>query len=79
MKLRRKLLPLFLTLSLPLAACGGEETQDAGSAGSAAVGTQADSSASGAEDGSWAVYWYLCGSDLESRGGFATSDLAEMI
>ena len=31
------------------------------------------------EDGSWAVYWYLCGSDLESEGGFATSDLSELM
>ena len=27
----------------------------------------------------WAVYWYLCGSDLESNWGLATDDLAEMI
>lgn len=26
----------------------------------------------------WAIYWYLCGSDLESDGGAATNDLAEM-
>ena len=30
-------------------------------------------------DGSWAVYWYLCGSDLETNGGFASTDLSEMI
>ncbi|MDE7299697.1 MAG: hypothetical protein K2N94_12880 [Lachnospiraceae bacterium] len=29
-------------------------------------------------DGSWAIYWYLCGSDLESGGGFATGDLGEL-
>ena len=33
----------------------------------------------GAADGSWAVYWYLCGSDLESEGGFATDDLGELL
>ena len=27
----------------------------------------------------WAVYWYLCGSDLESENGFATGDLAETL
>ena len=32
-----------------------------------------------AEDGSWAVYWYLCGSDLETDGGCATTDLEEML
>ncbi len=31
------------------------------------------------ESGSWAVYWYLCGSDLESEGGFATADLQELL
>lgn len=31
------------------------------------------------EAGTWAIYWYLCGSDLESNGGFATSDLMEMM
>ena len=33
-----------------------------------------------AADGeSWSVYWYLCGSDLETGGGFATTDLMEMM
>jgi len=31
------------------------------------------------DDGSWAIYWYLCGSDLESDGGCATIDLEEMM
>ena len=30
-------------------------------------------------DGSWAVYWYLCGSDLETNYGCATTDLVEML
>lgn len=30
------------------------------------------------EGETWAVYWYLCGSDLESGGGFASGDLAEL-
>ncbi len=29
-------------------------------------------------DESWAIYWYLCGSDLETEGGAASADLAEM-
>ena len=33
----------------------------------------------GAEKGSWSIYWYLCGSDLESGGGFATGDLGELL
>ncbi|MCL2003157.1 MAG: clostripain-related cysteine peptidase [Oscillospiraceae bacterium] len=30
-------------------------------------------------DGTWAVYWYLCGSDLETNGAFASEDLEEMM
>ena len=32
-----------------------------------------------APEDSWAIYWYLCGSDLESEGGAATADLQEML
>lgn len=31
------------------------------------------------EDSTWAIYWYLCGSDLETEAGFSTSDLYEMM
>ena len=27
----------------------------------------------------WAIYWYMCGSDLESEDGWATDDLREML
>lgn len=27
----------------------------------------------------WAIYWYLCGSDLETRNGAASTDLAELL
>ena len=27
----------------------------------------------------WAVYWYLCGSNLESEDGAASADLAELL
>ena len=30
-------------------------------------------------DTEWAIYWYLCGSDLESNHAAATNDLAEMM
>lgn len=64
---------LVLCLTLALAACGGEtgpvETPD----------DSAENSAAPADSGTeWAVYWYLCGSDLESGGGFASGDLAEL-
>lgn len=33
----------------------------------------------GSKKDTWAIYWYLCGSDLETGSGFATDDLAEML
>ncbi len=62
---------LALAMCLSLVACGGDEAAD-GSTPDAAPDFQAG-------DGSWAVYWYLCGSDLETDGGFATTDLSEMM
>ncbi len=31
------------------------------------------------EESGWVMYWYLCGSDLETDGGSATDDLEEMM
>ena len=36
-------------------------------------------SATAPADETWAIYWYLCGSDLESQYGCATEDLSEML
>ena len=33
----------------------------------------------GNPDQTWAIYWYLCGSDLESKYGAASTDLQEMM
>lgn len=33
----------------------------------------------GTEPATWVIYWYLCGTDLESEGGAATADLEEML
>lgn len=30
------------------------------------------------QSGTWSIYWYLCGSDLESNNGCATQDLMEL-
>lgn len=61
--MKKKLLSLFLALITTLSL--------------ASCDTEPDTS--GSADGSWAVYWYLCGSDLETNGGFATTDLSEMM
>ena len=63
---------LLFALLLSLTACGGGEAEESDAPTKAPV-----SSDSG--DGSWAVYWYLCGSDLETNYGCATNDLVEML
>ena len=75
---KQRLLAVLLSLimSLSLMACADEEdvlVEDM-------QGTEiTERSKVQTEDGSWAVYWYLCGSDLETNGGFATTDLEEML
>lgn len=66
MKKRMLSLLLALGMGLSLAVCGETETTD--------VPSKAP-----AWDGSWAVYWYLCGSDLETNYGCATTDLNELL
>ena len=68
MKKRVWALLTALAMSLSLAACGDEGD----------VSTPAPA-ATGGDGGSWAVYWYLCGSDLETNYGCATADLSEMM
>lgn len=84
--MKKKKLPALLlafAVALSFTACS-EDTQDTDAQENAASenSTSADDAPTKnitAEDGSWAVYWYLCGSDLESGGGFATSDLSELM
>ena len=63
--MKKRLLSALLasSMALTLTACGGGD----------------DVSADDTGGESWAVYWYLCGSDLETNGGFATTDLEEMM
>lgn len=78
---------LVLTMMLSLAACGGEETPDVyDDLGDDTPSADFDESKNPTPpvseeitDGSWAIYWYLCGSDLETNGAFATIDLMEML
>ena len=76
MKKRLLALCLALAMALSLAACGGEDAEMDSQPPSKEPGIP---TADPEGDGSWAVYWYLCGSDLESRGGFASTDLGEMM
>lgn len=63
-----------LLLFLALAVTGCSIATSGGYAGSD-VGTTTPTG----EKGSWAVYWYCCGSDLESQSGAATEDISEML
>lgn len=76
MKKRLLALCLALAMALCLAACGGEDAE----MNSQPASKEPDAPVADPEgDGSWVVYWYLCGSDLESGGGFASTDLGEMM
>ena len=91
---RKRRLALFIMAALcviTLTACTPSSNRDVNAAfpsarpeSSGEIGT-ADYNRRAGESGSWAIYWYLCGSDLESgggkpgRGGAATLDLLEML
>lgn len=74
---KKKLVWTALTsvMIILLAACGGEETEEE----AASYFSDDQKPSAVVEEESWAVYWYLCGSDLESGGGFATGDLSELM
>lgn len=76
-----KRLFLFILVSAVICsftACADEDMDDQNTVSDTENAGQ-NISSEAAEEGSWAVYWYLCGSDLESGGGFATSDLSELM
>ena len=67
--MKKKLLCLLLALLLvlPLVACGDDPD---------APDRHLDIDV---ESGTWSIYWYLCGSDLETNYGCATQDLMELM
>lgn len=67
---------LSLIMCLSLVACGDEEDVLVDNTQGTEITERPEVQT---EDSSWAVYWYLCGSDLETNGGFATTDLEEML
>jgi len=75
------LIILILVMALALALCSSEDNIGANNTWGNI--TPADHSAVLAErynpDDTWAVYWYLCGSDLETDAGLASRDLQEMM
>lgn len=91
--MKKKLLSWLLaaTMLFNLSACGGADFEEeitintavppasATTTPSTKPTEQKTPSANQNPDQTWSVYWYLCGSDLETNGGFATTDLAEML
>ncbi len=78
--MNRKILSLLLALCLllSLTACGDAEPDAPDVPDAPEQGDSVQPAADGGDE-SWAIYWYLCGSDLEGDGGFATDDLAELM
>ena len=66
---------------LSMTACGGAaETAEPEIESAAEEATPAAAEEATTQDaGSWSIYWYLCGSDLEAGGGFASGDLSELM
>ena len=67
-KKRKAVLSFFAAGAVMLAPCGNFMP-----------GVQNVSEVSAAQNDDWAIYWYLCGSDLESNYGSATEDLSELL
>ena len=63
---------LAICLVFSFAGCSEEEPEETDGA------LAANQTADDTQGESWAIYWYLCGSDLESEYQAATSDLMEM-
>ena len=78
MKKNKYIWLLCLTLIFTLVGCGDDENDSKEAAGKSIEKKEAKNKNFGAGD-TWAIYWYLCGSDLESGGGAATADLEEMM
>ena len=74
----KKLLVLLLSVAMVFSFAGCGEEDNSNDAGVFYEDGEIKTPGS-VEEGSWAIYWYLCGSDLETNGGFATGDLSEMM
>ena len=67
---------IFILATLLAAGCGDDEPKGE-------VQTKSAKSASFTDEynanDTWIVYWYLCGTDLETQGGAASTDLQELL
>ncbi len=80
-----RLISLFLIITMigSFVACGGDTTDSTNTTPTPAMANDGTKSmkevAESVYDTEWAIYWYLCGSDLESGGGAATIDIYELM
>ncbi len=73
-------LAAFMAVALILvSACSDDTSNAAPPTSSRSQSSQVTFSNDYNKDDTWLVYWYLCGTDLESDGGAATADLAELV
>ncbi len=79
-KLCRKLAALAVSALLLLPGCGTETSTVTRSHANAITRshTGADFSSSYNASDTWVIYWYLCGTDLETQYGAASADLQEL-
>ena len=78
--MKKKLLSLLLVFSMILTGCLDEDApKPSEKPNEEPQEKSVDIDSLEGTDGSWAIYWYLCGSDLESDSGCATADLSEMM
>ena len=69
----------ILTLLLLVSACTDEETGGAVSNAKRSTTSKVSFGDEYNKDDTWLVYWYLCGTDLESNYGSASADFAELV
>lgn len=77
----KKLITCLLVLSMifSLAACSGTEDEWEEDESEPMSKSKQSIESNSTDSGDWVIYWYLCGSDLESESGFATDDLEELM
>jgi len=78
MKKLISLLTALLMIALALTGCGATEPTSSEQTPSPADTVTQVADAPAGDPGTWVIYWYLCGTDLESENGAATADLEEL-
>ncbi|MBQ3452314.1 MAG: clostripain, partial [Selenomonadaceae bacterium] len=70
------LLAIFIVAAMVAAGCDDSATKDGGATKSVKSANFTDTYKA---DDTWLVYWYLCGTDLETSNGAASADFQELL